>query len=106
MEPHLRRRNGITPDVDILRERRVENGAMRAIGRRNPSQARSIEPDAEDVGIDVAPGASVEVDKRARLVDAVQRANLPPPIGHLARERTIGPIVIQVLEAVSFAEPE
>ena len=106
VEPHLGRRRRVAPCVDVVAEIRAERGRVRAVGLRQALQEAAVEPDSVHVAADRAALGAGEVDPARCLVDAVQGAHFPRPVGHLFDQVAVGRVVIDVLEAGPLAQPE
>src|SRR5262245_27444676 len=106
MQPDLCWMRRITPDAYVLREGRIEDGAVRPIGARNASHRAAIKANTVDVGVDMAPFPGLEVNESVLFIDAIERPNVPAPGRNLSHLGAIGFVVIEVLEPAALAEPE
>ena len=106
MQPRLRRRRDVAPGVDVVGHRRTERRGVRSLRRRQALHPGAVQLDAIDVAADRAALGAREIHPAARLVDAVKRAHLPLPAGHLLDERAVGAVVIEVPPSGPVADPE
>src|SRR5262245_7653041 len=89
-----------------MAERGIEGGVVCPRRFGQSLQPASVELDSINVAADLAAFGTRKIDPAVRLINAVQRARFPLARSQSAALFAIGCVVIDVLPARAFAQPE